>query len=90
MFRHEYERAFDGDANWKSLPTPSGDGTFTWDAHSTYIKKPPYFDNMVDPGKPIEDLHGMRVLALCWAILSPPTTSRPLGRFRSKAPRAVT
>jgi len=64
MFRQEYERAFDGDANWKSLPTPTGSGTFAWDAHSTYIHKPPYFDNMVDPGKPIEDLHKLRVLAL--------------------------
>jgi len=64
MFRKEYERAFDGDANWKSLPAPSGTGTFTWDANSTYIKKPPYFDNMVDPRKPVEDLQGMRVLAL--------------------------
>ncbi len=64
MFRHEYERAFDGDSNWKSLPAPAGTGTFAWDANSTYIKKPPYFDNMVDPGKPIEDLHSMRVLAL--------------------------
>jgi aconitate hydratase len=64
MFRHEYERAFDGDSNWKSLPTPAGTGTFAWDGNSTYIKKPPYFDNMVDPGQPVEDLHGMRVLAL--------------------------
>ncbi len=64
MFRKEYERAFDGDATWKSLPAPAGTGTFAWDAHSTYIKKPPYFDHMVDPGKPVEDLHAMRVLAL--------------------------
>ena len=64
MFRHEYERAFDGDSNWKSLPAPAGTGTFAWDASSTYIKKPPYFEKMVDPGKPIEDLHSMRVLAL--------------------------
>src|SRR5215472_3727437 len=64
MFRHEYERAFDGDANWKSLPAPDGTGTFAWDARSTYIKKPPYFAGMVDPGKPVEDLHRIRVLAL--------------------------
>ena len=64
MFRQEYERAFDGDATWKSLPAPAGTGTYTWDAHSTYIKKPPYFDKMVDPSKPIDDLRGMRLLAL--------------------------
>ena len=42
---------------------PAGD-TYVWDSRSTYIKKPPYFDNMVDPGAPIADFHGMRVLAL--------------------------
>ena len=64
MFRLEYEKAFEGDASWKSLPTPTGTGTFAWDEHSTYIKKPPYFEKMADPNKPVEDLHGMRVLAL--------------------------
>src|SRR5712692_8372098 len=64
MFHREYEKAFEGDATWKALPTPAGTGTFTWDEHSTYIKKPPYFEKMVDPGKPIEDLRGMRVLAV--------------------------
>jgi len=64
MFRHEYEKAFEGDATWKSLPTPAGTGTFTWDEHSTYIKKPPYFEKLVDPGRTIEDLTRMRVLAL--------------------------
>jgi aconitate hydratase len=45
------------------MPVPVG-GTFEWDAKSTYIKKPPYFDNMVDPNQPLSDLAGMRVLAM--------------------------
>ena len=63
MFRHEYEKAFEGDANWNSLPVPTGD-IYVWDAQSTYIKRPPYFDHMVDPETAMQDLHGMRVLAL--------------------------
>jgi aconitate hydratase len=63
MFRGEYEKAFDGDANWQKLPVPTG-SIYEWDEKSTYIKKPPYFDNMVDPKSPIADLTGMRVLAL--------------------------
>jgi aconitate hydratase len=63
MFRHEYEQAFEGDASWKSLQTPTG-GTFQWDEHSTYIKKPPYFQKMVDPSAAVADLKGLRVLAL--------------------------
>jgi aconitate hydratase len=63
MFAREYAQAFDGDKNWRSMPVPSG-GTFAWDAASTYIKKPPYFDEMADPTAPVKDFHGMRVLAL--------------------------
>jgi len=63
MFQHEYEKAFEGDQNWQSMPVPRGD-TYVWDPKSTYIKLPPYFDHMVDPETPVQDLRGMRVLAL--------------------------
>src|SRR5580698_3623708 len=63
MFQHEYAKAFDGDANWKGMPVPKGD-IYVWDAKSTYIKRPPYFDHMVDPETSVQDLPGMRVLAL--------------------------
>jgi aconitate hydratase len=63
MFKSEYAQAFEGDSNWKNLPVPTGN-RYVWDDKSTYIKKPPYFENMVDPNSPIEDITGMRVLAL--------------------------
>ncbi|MEO8597583.1 MAG: aconitate hydratase AcnA [Candidatus Solibacter sp.] len=63
MFEHQYAHAFEGDQNWQSLEIPTG-GIYQWDETSTYIKKPPYFDNMADPNAPIQDLHLMRVLAL--------------------------
>ncbi|HEY2015139.1 MAG TPA: aconitate hydratase, partial [Bryobacteraceae bacterium] len=63
MFEHEYAHAFDGDVNWQTMPVPTG-GTFQWDHQSTYIKKPPYFDHMVDPATSVTDFHEMRVLAL--------------------------
>jgi len=63
MFQLEYAQAFDGDANWRSMPVPTGD-IYVWDPKSTYIKRPPYFDHMVDPETSVQDLRGMRVLAL--------------------------
>ncbi len=63
MFRSQYETAFQGDSNWQHLPVPTGE-IYAWDEKSTYIKKPPYFDNMVDPNAPIADLVGLRTLAL--------------------------
>src|SRR5579864_2908745 len=63
MFRKEYADVYAGDDRWRSLPVPEGD-LYAWDAKSTYIKLPPFFDGMpVKPG-PLEDLRGMRVLAL--------------------------
>ena len=63
MFEHEYAHAFDGDKNWQSMQIPTG-GIYRWDEKSTYIKKPPYFDHMVDPTQPLLDFHAMRVLAV--------------------------
>ena len=63
MFRKEYSEVFKGDTQWQSLKVPTGD-IFAWDPTSTYIKRPPYFDEMVDPNTPIADLAGMRALAV--------------------------
>jgi aconitate hydratase len=63
MFRKEYADVFTGDEHWRALPVPEGD-LYAWDAKSTYIKHPPYFENM--PLKPtaLQDLHGLRALAV--------------------------
>ncbi|MGA7915344.1 MAG: aconitate hydratase AcnA [Candidatus Acidiferrales bacterium] len=63
MFRKEYADVFTGDEHWRALPIPEGD-LYAWDEKSTYIKHPPYFENM--PLKPVAlgDLHGMRALAV--------------------------
>jgi aconitate hydratase len=63
MFTTDYADVFAGDERWQSLPTPTGD-TFAWDAGSTYVRKPPYFDGMPADPAPVTDLAGARVLAL--------------------------
>ncbi|MGW8324516.1 MAG: aconitate hydratase AcnA, partial [Desulfobacterales bacterium] len=44
FFKEEYDKIFDGDRFWHSLNV-SESTTFEWDSKSTYIKKPPFFDN---------------------------------------------
>jgi aconitate hydratase len=63
MFRKEYADVFTGDAHWQALPIPEGD-LYAWDATSTYIKLPPFFDEMPKTPAPLVDLHGLRLLAL--------------------------
>jgi aconitate hydratase len=53
---------FAGDERWRSLPTPEGK-TFAWDAESTYVRKPPYFEGMAKEPSPVTDIAGARVLA---------------------------
>ncbi|WP_405451279.1 aconitate hydratase [Streptomyces achromogenes] len=62
MFSKSYSDVFAGDAQWQSLPIPTGD-TFEWDAESTYVRKPPYFEGMTMDPAPVEDIAGARVLA---------------------------
>jgi aconitate hydratase len=63
MFRKEYSDVFSGDAHWRALPTPEGD-LYAWDEKSTYIKHPPYFENMPLEPSALEDLRGLRSLAV--------------------------
>ncbi|MEU3294106.1 aconitate hydratase [Streptomyces longwoodensis] len=62
MFAKSYADVFAGDAQWQALPIPTGD-TFEWDAESTYVRKPPYFEGMGMDPEPVSDIAGARVLA---------------------------
>jgi aconitate hydratase len=61
MFSEDYSDVFAGDDRWRELPTPTGD-VFEWDAESTYVRKPPYFDGMSPEPEPVTDIEGARVL----------------------------
>jgi aconitate hydratase len=63
MYSKEYANVFEGDAHWKSMPVPEGD-LYKWDAKSTYIKQPPFFENMPKTPPGLADIHGARVLAI--------------------------
>jgi len=62
MFSEKYGEVYEGDEQWRSLPTPDGD-TYEWDPSSTYIRKPTFFDGMTAEPEPVQDIHGARVLA---------------------------
>ncbi|MDG6109325.1 aconitate hydratase [Dactylosporangium aurantiacum] len=62
LYKSRYADVFAGDEQWQSLPTPTGN-TFEWDASSTYVRKPPYFEGMATTPAPVSDITGARVLA---------------------------
>jgi len=61
MFRATYADVFTGDETWRGLPVPEGE-LFAWDADSTYVRRPPYFDGMVTEPELVEDIVGARCL----------------------------
>jgi aconitate hydratase len=63
MFVGDYADVFTGDDRWRGLAVPEG-ATFAWDAQSTYVRKPPYFDGMEAAPAPVTDIAGARALAL--------------------------
>ena len=86
MFVKDYADVFAGDHRWTSLPTPEGK-TFAWDAESTYVRKPPYFDGMPAEPAPVTDISGARVLALLGDSVTTDHIS-PAGAIKGGTPAA--
>jgi len=63
MYTKQYSEVYEGDAHWKGMHVPQGD-LYQWDPKSTYIKLPPYFENMPKTPSPLADVHAARVLAV--------------------------
>src|SRR6058998_1457654 len=63
MFRKAYEESLEGDQRWKMIDAPSGE-LFQWDPSSTYVKRPPFFENMPRQAPPLKDIRGARALAV--------------------------
>ncbi|MGZ4326672.1 MAG: aconitate hydratase AcnA [Solirubrobacteraceae bacterium] len=63
MFRKSYGEVYDGDERWNSLEVPTGD-SFEWADESTYVRRPPFFEDLPREPEPIADIEGARVLAV--------------------------
>ena len=62
QFTSKYAGVFDGDERWRGLSAPGGQ-RFEWDEASTYVRNPPFFENLtLEPEAPTNVL-GARVLA---------------------------
>jgi aconitate hydratase len=84
MFADSYKDVFKGDARWQNLPTPVGD-TFSWDASSTYVRKPPYFEGMSMQPSPVVDIADARLLAILGDSVTTDHIS-PAGNIKADTP----
>ncbi len=86
MFQDSYASVFKGDANWAEIQVPAGQ-RYSWDAKSTYVKDPPYFEGMSMTPAPLADVHGARVLALLGDSVTTDHIS-PAGNIAKSSPAA--
>ena len=63
MFKREYARIFDGDENWQRMSAPTGP-SYEWDANSTYVQEPPFFEGINPEPESLTDIEGARALVV--------------------------
>jgi aconitate hydratase len=85
MFTGSYGEVFEGDETWQAVEVPEGD-RYAWNDASTYVKRPPYFDNMpADAPETFEAVEGARVLALLGDSVTTDHIS-PAGAIKEDSP----
>ncbi|MBM2811058.1 MAG: acnA [Chloroflexi bacterium] len=63
IYEDNYERVFNGDDTWRGLPVPQG-SLYAWEAASTYVQEPPFFQELSDQPMPLRNVVGARALAV--------------------------
>ena len=86
MFRDSYASVFKGDDNWANIKVPAGQ-RYAWDARSTYVKSPPYFDAMDMTPPALRDVRGARALAVLGDSVTTDHIS-PAGNIARSSPAA--
>jgi aconitate hydratase len=86
QFREQYAHAMEGDKLWQGLNVPKS-STFKWDPKSTYVRNPPFFQNIPKEPAPLKDISGARVLALLGDSVTTDHIS-PAGNIAKASPAA--
>ncbi len=84
MFIDRYSDVFRGPKEWQAVKFAEGE-TYKWDAGSTYVQEPPFFQTMTGEPSPIEDIKQARMLALLGDSVTTDHIS-PAGNIKKSAP----
>ena len=85
MFISRYSNVFEGPDQWQAIKVEAGSDTYRWNAGSTYVQNPPYFEGMTMAVKPLASIHGARVLGLLGDSITTDHIS-PAGNIRKSGP----
>ena len=85
MFRKSYGEVFEGDEDWNDLEVPEGD-RYEWDPNSTYVRRPPYFEDMpADAPEGFDEIRGAKVIAVLGDSVTTDHIS-PAGSIKKSSP----
>jgi aconitate hydratase len=85
MFLDRYGDVFKGPPQWRAIQVDADSDTYRWNAGSTYVQNPPYFEGMTMEVAPLKSVHGARVLALLGDSITTDHIS-PAGSIRKTSP----
>ncbi|MEL6115111.1 aconitate hydratase AcnA [Photobacterium sp. SP02] len=84
LFEQEYADIFAGDDIWQQITINKGN-TYQWRPDSTYVRLPPYFDEITQPLKPLKDIENAAILALFGDSITTDHIS-PAGNIKADSP----
>ncbi len=84
MFLARYGDVYKGDEHWQKIDV-AGSDTYNWNAESTYIANPPYFDGMGMAPAALSDIVGARPLAILGDSVTTDHIS-PAGSIKEDSP----
>ncbi|MGI8425713.1 MAG: aconitate hydratase AcnA [Actinomycetota bacterium] len=84
QFDEEYGSVFEGDERWRSMAAPSGE-MFEWDPASSYVREPPFFEDIGTALLLPADITGARALVMLGDSVTTDHIS-PAGAIRADSP----
>jgi aconitate hydratase len=84
MFIKRYSNISEGPKQWKEIKTENT-SIYNWDSGSTYIKKPPFFDNLSDEPEGFKEIKDARPLLILGDMVTTDHIS-PAGSIEKESP----
>jgi len=84
MFVKRYSNVSEGPKQWQEIKTEKS-SIYNWDENSTYVKKPPFFDNLTDEPEGFKEIKNARPLLILGDMVTTDHIS-PAGNIQKNSP----
>ena len=84
MFIKRYSNVSEGPSQWQKIKTEES-SIYNWDEGSTYVKKPPFFDNLSDEPEGFKEIKDARPLLILGDMVTTDHIS-PAGNIQKESP----